>query len=337
MNQLPSPAASSLSEWLGDGWSAQPLAGDASVRAYYRISAADGRTFMLGWYPQEVRHQLQRALGAYRALEGRVPLPPVLRASEAAILQFDAGDRTLFDVLHEDRQEGMRLYRLAVALLPNLQSTADPSLNAPFTADFFQSELAMTREFFVEKLLGRKPDGLPEIISKICTEIASHPYVLCHRDYHGQNIHILSDQMYVIDYQDMRMGPDTYDLASLLRDRGVANIIGDASELELLDMFARVSGAEGDVRKRYFATLLQRSLKVLGTFARQPIERGRHHYLEYIPPALDAIARCVDELPAFAPLRDIVPLSIDLASVRERAETLFKNAQLADRNPQTPA
>jgi hypothetical protein len=26
------------------------------------------------------------------------------------------------------------------------------------------------------------------------------------------------DQLYIIDFQDARMGPDTYDLASLLRD-----------------------------------------------------------------------------------------------------------------------
>ena len=278
---------------------------------------------MLGWYPEEVRHQLQRALGAYHALDGRVPLPAVLRASDAAILQFDAGDRTLFDVLHEDREQGMRLYRTAVSLLPTLQSTADPLLNAPFTAEFFEGELAMTREFFVEGLLGRSSEGLSEIVSKICSEIASHPYVLCHRDYHGQNLHVINDQLYVIDYQDMRMGPDTYDLASLLRDRGVARIIGDESELDLLDMFARISGAEGDVRRRYFATLLQRSLKVLGTFARQPIVRGRHHYLEFIPSALEAIARCIDEVPGFAALRDIVPPSIDLVSVRERAAILY--------------
>ena len=129
------------------------------------------------------------------------------------------------------------------------------------------------------------------------------------------------------------MGPDTYDLASLLRDRGVARIIGGEPELELLELFVRISGAEGDVRKRYFTTLLQRSLKVLGTFAKQPIVRGRLHYLEFIPAALEAISRCIDELPGFEPLRDIVPVSIDLASARVRAETLYKNSQAAGRNP----
>lgn len=322
MTTLPSDVAASLSDWIGEGWRAQPLAGDASVRAYYRITAGDARSYMLAYYPEEVRPQLKRALSAYSALVDRAPLPPILHASDIAVLQFDAGDRTIFDVLHQDREEGLRLYRRAAGLLPSLQQTLDPGLNPPFTAEFFRTELEMTREFFVEALLGVGAAGLDRVAPEICAEIASHPYVICHRDYHGQNIHVLNDDLYVIDYQDMRMGPDTYDLASLLRDRGVARIIGDAGELELIESFARLSGATGDVRRRYFATLLQRSLKVLGTFAKQPIVRGRMHYLEFIPAALDAIRRCLDELPEFAALRDIVPASIDLAAMKERAATL---------------
>ena len=94
---------------------------------------------------------------------------------------------------------------------------------------------------------------------------------------HGGSLHI-------IDFQDARMGPDTYDLTALIRDRGVARIIGDEAELELLDHYAAVTSAAGDVRRRYFETLLQRSIKILGTFSAQPILRGRMHYLDFIRP-----------------------------------------------------
>jgi hypothetical protein len=128
--------------------------------------------------------------------------------------------------------------------------------------------------------------------------------------------------LYVIDYQDMRSGPDTYDLASLLRDRGVARIIGEETELELLAHYADAAGAKGDVRRRYFETLLQRSIKILGTFAKQPIVRGRMHYLEFIPPTLESVSRCLEELPDYAPLRDMFPLTFDLEAARERAREL---------------
>jgi N-acetylmuramate 1-kinase len=332
VSTLPPDAATHLSAWIGEGWSAQPLAGDASVRAYYRVTAADGRTYMLAYYPEEVRGQLARSLAAFRALESSVGPPAILHASDVATLQHDAGDRTIFDVLHEDREEGLRLYRLAVERLVALQQASDPGLNAAFNVAFFENELRMTREFFLERLMERDGKAFEEYATKICAEVATHPYVLCHRDYHGQNVHVQSTSIYVIDYQDLRMGPDTYDLASLLRDRAVAEIIGDEAELELVHQWARLSGAEGDVRSRYFATLLQRSLKVLGTFSRQPIERGRMHYLEFIPAALASVSRCIDELPAFAPLRDIVPLSIDLGEVRSRAARLSAlSSQLSGR------
>ncbi len=118
------------------------------------------------------------------------------------------------------------------------------------------------------------------------------------------------------------MGPDTYDLASLLRDRGVARIIGDAAELELLDHYAEVAGARGEVRRRYFETLLQRSVKILGTFSKQPITRGRMHYLDFIPPTLESIRRCTAELPEFAALGETFPLEFDLEAARRRAQEL---------------
>jgi len=322
MSNLPDEAAAWLTRWLGPGWSARPLAGDASVRAYYRIAAADGRTHMLAYYPEEVRHQLVRFLGAYDAIAAYAPVPEVLQHADLAVLQHDVGDRTLFDVLHENRVEGIRLYRAAIDLLAKFQRAGDCGLNAPFSADFFFNELKMAREFYVDQLMGGDGAALEPLMRLICENVAHHPYVLCHRDFHGQNLHIFNDTIYLIDYQDLRMGPDTYDLASLLRDRGVARIIGDDTEMELLEHYAAVTGAAGDVRRRYFETLLQRSIKILGTFSAQPILRGRMHYLDFIPATLESIRRCVEELPEYEALRDMFPLAFDLDTARKRAREL---------------
>ena len=118
------------------------------------------------------------------------------------------------------------------------------------------------------------------------------------------------------------MGPDTYDMASLLRDRGVARFIGEDTEMELLAYYAGLRGADGQLRQRYFETLLQRSLKILGTFSRQPIERGRLHYLEFIPPTLESVDRCLRELPEFEELARAFPLRFDMEKARERARKL---------------
>jgi N-acetylmuramate 1-kinase len=318
---VPNDAAKHLDEWLGSGWTARPLAGDASVRAYYRVRAG-GQSYILCYYPEEVRPQLQRFLSAYERVAPHAPVPELLHSSDIATLQRDAGDRTLFDVLHEDREEGVRLYHQAIELLVQFQKAGDARVNVPFTAQFFLDELAMAREYYVEQLMGRSSEALQPYMKMLCDEVAQHPYQLCHRDFHGQNLHIINNAIYLLDYQDLRQGPDTYDMASLLRDRGVARILGDETELALLAHYRALTGADESIRSRYFEVLLQRSIKILGTFSKQPIVRGRMHYLEWIPPTLESIRRCIGELPRYGELAELFPLEFDLEAARERARKL---------------
>ena len=321
MAGLPDEAAAFLRNWVGDAWTAEPLPGDASVRRYFRIRLPDASTRMLAYYPREVRAQLDQFLNAYRAVQHHGRVPDVLQHSDAAVLQSDVGNETLFDLLHHDREAALNFYRGAIDALVAFQRAGSCEVNPPFSSDFFFNELEMTREFYVDALMGEEEESSRRLIPlfrRLTDSLSQHPYVLCHRDYHGQNIHIVNGTLYIIDYQDMRMGPDTYDMASLLRDRGVARIIGDDAERELLAYYAKLRDADGTLRTRYFETLLQRSLKILGTFSRQPIERGRLHYLDFIPPTLESIERCLRELPEFSELSRVFPLRFSLQAAKER-------------------
>ena len=181
----------------------------------------------------------------------------------------------------------------------------------------------MTGHYYVERLMAvQDSERLEPFFRKLAENIAQHTYVLCHRDFHGQNLHVVNNTLYLIDYQDLRLGPDTYDLASLLRDRGVARRIGDRTEIEQVDDYARRTNAPAGVHRRYFETLLQRSIKILGTFARQAIVRGRMHYLEFIPPTLESVSRCLEELPDLWALSDLLPMSFSIERARNRAESL---------------
>ena len=321
MNELPDDAAADLTRWLGPGWTVEPLTGDVSFRRYFRVRTRQGSR-ILAWYPPELRRQLARVVATQRALSGHLPVPPILETSESTILQEDVGDRALFHVLEEDRERGLRLFEQAVDMLAPLQRLPDPGLNPPFTAEFFLAELDMAREFFVEKLMGHAGTAVAPLFASIAERISRHPYALCHRDYHGHNIHVFNDTLFVIDYQDLRMGPDTYDLASLLHDRGVARLLGEEAERTLVDRGAAAVAASGDAHRRYHETLLQRSVKILGTFAKQPIVRGWMRYLSYIPSTLESIHQCIDQLPRYEPLRDIFPLSFDPDAAAQRAREL---------------
>ena len=71
-------------------------------------------------------------------------------------------------------------------------------------------------------------------------ELAAEPRVLCHRDYHSRNLMLHEDRLYIIDFQDARMGPDTYDLVSLLRDSYV-----DLPEQTVNELHRLLPGAQG--------------------------------------------------------------------------------------------
>ncbi|MGH9458958.1 MAG: aminoglycoside phosphotransferase family protein [Thermoanaerobaculia bacterium] len=315
MNQTPRELDAFLRECLGESFEVDPLPGDASARAYYRVSTPRGERYMVAYYPEGVRPDLAHFVDAYRALADANPVPRIMRHGACAIVQQDVGDVTLFEILETDPERGLRLYRRAIDVLVAFQRTADAAaaINPPFTAGDFRRELEMTREFWVERMCGVTQPAtlaaLDALFQRLSERIASHPYVLCHRDYHGQNLHIINDGIYVIDYQDMRRGPDTYDLASLLRDRGVARTLGSRAEDDLIEYYRARTAGDAQQRKRYFETLLQRSVKIVGTFARQSITRGRHHYLAYIPPTLESIRVCIAELPDYRELLGTFPLA----------------------------
>lgn len=312
---IPSDIRALVDERLGvSSWSCQPLEGDASIRQYSRVRGPAGETLIVTTYPEAVRSQLDRFISTYAALAGNVQVPDLLATCHSGVLQYDAGDAALTSVLRDDPDRGRELYRDAVDQLVSLQSCGSTELpNPPFDAAMFLAELEMTNEFYVQRLMDREEaaSALRPLFRSLSESLTRHPYVLCHRDYHGENVLVQDDRLWIVDFQDMRMGPDTYDLASLLRDRGVVDLLGKEVEEQLLGYYARRAGTGDDVRKRYWETLLQRTIKIVGTFARQSVERGRHHYLDYIPPGLEAMEDCVGQLPQYRPLLDAFPMDFE--------------------------
>ena len=142
-------------------------------------------------------------------------------------------------------------------------------------------------------------------------ELAAEPRVLCHRDYHSRNLMLHSGSLFIIDFQDARMGPDTYDLVSLLRDSYV-----DLTERELDDLIAYFlalkGGADpGEFRRRFDLMALQRNLKALGTFGYQTIARGNPVYIQYIPRTLRYARTNLERHARFARLRELLARYID--------------------------
>jgi len=103
------------------------------------------------------------------------------------------------------------------------------------------------------------------------------------------------------------MGPDTYDLVSLLRDSYVD--IPEEDVDELLAYFLALAGRAGeaaDFRRRFDEMALQRNLKALGTFGYQTTTKANTVYIQYIPRTLTYARTQLHKYEGFARLRDLL-------------------------------
>jgi len=118
-------------------------------------------------------------------------------------------------------------------------------------------------------------------------------------------------QLYIIDFQDARLGPDTYDLVSLLRDSYVD--ISDRELDELVAYFAALRGIAdaSEFRRRFDLMAVQRNLKALGTFGYQTITRQNPVYIQYIPRTLRYTRTNLEAHARFGRLRELLAAHIE--------------------------
>jgi len=303
------------------------LTGDASTRRYFRVIPSDGPSIVLALHDGPIDFKTLPFVGVGRLLSRMpLPVPDVLgHADGLGILSLeDLGDVTLQSHLGAGTlTEHEALYRQAVAFIHVLQKRGEELLtpdDGPSQLAFDVEKLRWEMDFFVKyfvegyrgaTLSAAERDALSREWGYLVEELASEPRVLCHRDYHSRNLMVHDGQLYLIDFQDARMGPDTYDLASLLRDSYV-----DITDPELdgfLAYFLALTGiADGmEFRRRFDVMAVQRNLKALGTFGYQAAARGNPIYIQYIPRTLKYVHDNFSKHGRFARLRTILSAHIE--------------------------
>lgn len=295
-----------------------PLSGDASTRRYYRVGAG-GRSYVLALYPEPFEPGALSFLTIRAMLaEYGLPVPAVVDVDgpRGIVLQEDLGDCTLQEALRDCSPErAVDLYHEAVDEIALLQAEAASGPQAAdcfriaFDIDKLSWELHYFQKHFLEGHRGcdlsvEDRATLSECFHLLSAEIASWPRVLCHRDYHSRNLMLHAGRLYWIDFQDARLGPATYDLASLLLDAYVD--VPEELQRDLEERF-RQKAAPGDARdafrRRFDLMCVQRNLKAAGTFGYMATVRQNPVYLPYIPRTLAHARKNLAHYPELERLR----------------------------------
>lgn len=326
-----------VTQWLSRSKTIEKLErlpGDASTRRYYRIHAQGGKTYIL------MRMESFSSVGngldfivLQKHLQGAgVDVPEILDVDpeRGFILLEDLGDVTLLrrlqDVCSSDVER--HLYERVIDELVEMHLHASPgaenackdlaAYQLTFDHEKLMWEVNFCLEHFYDGYLKRavSPEDrkvMTDSFSEICTILANEPRVFTHRDFHSRNVMVTGDEqrLVMIDFQDARMGPPQYDLASLLKDSYYQ--LEEAQIDRLIDYYIvkweATSGKKLDrAHFRYIFDMmsLQRNFKAIGSFASFQNRRGNPGYLKYIGNTFENIRRTLLRHPQYARLREVL-------------------------------
>lgn len=301
-----------------------PLTPDASDRRYFRVEADGLASLVLAVHPGPITFADMPFSDAHALLSAMpVPVPRVLGHDDALgiIALADLGDVTLQAHLKGvDDDERRRRYEEAVGHIVTLQergralaATNRLPYRLAFDVEKLMFELRFFREHFLEgwrqaRLTEADGAALEREFLALATELAAEPRVVCHRDYHCRNLMVLRGDLYLIDYQDARMGPDTYDLASLLRDSYVdlpESLVEGLIDTYLCATRPDPAASRAEFVRRFDLMSVQRNLKALGTFGFQA-GKGNRGYVPDMPRTLAHVRRNLTRYPRFGALRQVL-------------------------------
>lgn len=323
--------------------SIEKLPGDASTRRYYRVTGQDskGKTrslivMVMEPFEEQGKNIPFLAIQEHLITSG-VDVPQVIDCdpSQGFILLEDLGDTTLLRSLQDvsSVEEERKYFECAIDALVNMhvgsgptKATAEAKKYIEGFKLFFNCEKLMWEvnfciEHFYQKHLQRKFTDrdlktMTDGFTKICTELEKEPVVFTHRDYHSRNLMVApgehgKDRFVMIDFQDARMGPCQYDLASLLRDSYYQ--LSEPQIQHLTKYYQQqVKDRGGFVQTgekfdRLFDLMaVQRNFKAIGSFASFLNRRGNPAYLKFIGNTFENIRRNLLKYPEFKELREVL-------------------------------
>jgi len=297
-DQPPRPELTDYVTRTFPGASITPLAGDASTRRFHRIALPDGSTHIVMDYGGPLKRPTDDVYFNRIFCVAELRVAEILKISPGTgcLVLEDLGDTLLEQALERaDTQNRLSLLRRAVALAADIDRLGTPVLAESSRADGpaldaerFRFEMDYFLEHYVGALLGR--DRVAETVRTALHELArvaanQAKRVLCHRDFHSRNLMLLDDgSLAMVDIQDARWGPDSYDLASLLRDAYV-DIPEEWVEPLIRHYLDHLDAAlpYDEFKQRFEIVAAQRMLKALGTFGYQIAVLGRRRYESAIP------------------------------------------------------
>lgn len=204
----------------------EPLRGDGSNRKFFRLYFKNSSLILI--IPQEGLYGLKEAKAYYELgtffYKNSIPVPKIefWNQENGILLIEDLGDIKLCYI-----KNSLPFYYEVLEILVKIQKLApsfpiNSTLDTPvYNFDFlWEKEINYFFDWYLRKYRNLNLDtSFMEEIFNWAKERSNFTFkVVMHRDFQSKNLMIKNNKIFVIDFQGARLGPPSYDLASLLFD-----------------------------------------------------------------------------------------------------------------------
>jgi len=255
-----------LSKTIGNNsFNIEELRQEASDRKYYRIKA-DNVSYVLADNFDKT-DQSANFLYASKILKNcSVNVPEVLAFSEDLrfLLLQDLGDKSL-DTDNEFKDE--KILEMALEQLSKIYFSDQDVLRSATK----ESLLIQTNSFIdfckENKLSNDELKALENLRNNLVQNLLNQQFIPTHNDFERRNLMMFEENLFVIDFQDLNMGPIGIDLASIMYEHSYEYpkvLIDDLLEKHLKNNGLKASSEE--LKNMIMHALAHRSMRIVGAF-----------------------------------------------------------------------
>lgn len=279
-----------------------------SARAFFRFSDKNLGSLIFCEYSGEKEENFLYADIAEFLSRNGVSVPKIHfhDKHKRMLVMQDVGKTDLLDFCKTaEKSEMSKFYKKALlnaAILHEEATKAHLKNPVKIMAGFDESLYEWERNYFFENLIENrlklnleKPLEEWKKISPILKE-----QTLIHRDLQSQNVIVNGENVFLIDFQGMRLGSFWYDLGSLLFDPYCENLTSELRE-ELANFYCETRKIAFD-KNAFYAASSQRLMQALGAYAYLSGVKNKPEYLNYITPALKNLKICAKNANLFKTL-----------------------------------
>ena len=255
-----------LSKTIGNNsFNIEELRQEASDRKYYRIKA-DNVSYVLADNFDKTDQSANFLYASKILKNSSVNVPEVLAFSEDLrfLLLQDLGDKSL-DTDNEYKDQ--KILEMAVEQLSKIYFSDQDVLRSATK----ESLLLQTNSFIdfckENKLSNDELKALENLRNNLVQNLLNQQFIPTHNDFERRNLMMFEENLFVIDFQDLNMGPIGIDLASIMYEHSYEYpkvLIDDLLEKHLKNNGLKASSEE--LKNMIMHALAHRSMRIVGAF-----------------------------------------------------------------------